>query len=345
MEPCPSWEAWSARLDGEVAAAEGARLDAHRVACPACRDAVARLDRLRDALVRESRTDLAPPPADGEACPPTARLLALVAGTLGGPDREDAEAHLADCAACLHEAVLASEAIAAAAPPDAARRPRARGLRWGAAAAAAAAALVFVPLLTRGWVPDDLSLRGAIETAAAPSQVTLRGGIRLELAPGTRVVDDPGGSGRTLLLERGRLTLRVPPGTGGVSVRTVNLEAAVLGTAFDVVVMHLPGGQSASAVGVTEGTVRVRAGGEEVRLTAEWHAYAVTGEALLVQEGRAIRSPREALAMLAQHRQAVSAGRDRDARWLAAILLASGHISHADLAGTDLVGGENGEGE
>ncbi|MBI4231240.1 MAG: FecR domain-containing protein [Planctomycetes bacterium] len=260
------------------------------------------------------------------SCPDPLDLAAyLSAGRQDG----GVEAHLASCEECRHVVIGA----AASGEVGAARPARGvSGRAWRAAAAALLAAGVAV-YATGRLRADDIDSRGGRIVSALGETLRLGDGTELALASGTHVADVARrpGERRRIRLERGALAAQVPHGGGGFVVETAAMDVRVLGTAFSVRTAVLSSGEAVASVEVSEGVVRVEAQGRAEDLRAGWSAHAVAGMGVLVQQGRPVSGPGDLCALLDERRAAVAAGDATRARWLEAILLASGGLSAADL--------------
>jgi len=181
---------------------------------------------------------------------------------------------------------------------DERRRRAQRPVFWPFAAAAAAAALAVVAVYFAGgagagtaaggtvkWAEGALVARASAEERwqvyetgdAVPagwlvrsrdgrSEVSLAGGVRLELNSGAEVrLDDETERARTVDLARGELCCAVPAGYGGFAVRTPAGSVKVTGTEFDV---RLGEARRHAEVTTFRGAVKVSAAGRTAKVPA-----------------------------------------------------------------------------
>ncbi|MFC3230572.1 FecR family protein [Marinibaculum pumilum] len=149
-----------------------------------------------------------------------------------------------------HRAVPAPVA-AVAMRPGRHTGPRRPCHRLAAIAVALAACLVLAlpPGVLTGILRDD----GGLQTGIAEvRQLTLGDGSRITLGPRTAIAIDLGGTARQVTLRQGMAYFEVAPDPGRpFRVRTDDLDAVVLGTAFE-----MRTGPGSTALAVAEGRVR-----------------------------------------------------------------------------------------
>ena len=124
------------------------------------------------------------------------------------------------------------------------------------------------PARTAAFMPgDEVVTRGGAKTT-----FDLPGGASIALSPQSRVrwLSEPrvATSELRLALAQGRVDLRVPalPSDGSLVVSTPHAELVLRGTALMINVMKAPDRGEGTCVAVSEGTVTVRARGEEAKV-------------------------------------------------------------------------------
>lgn len=260
-----------------------------RDAAPAPNVAVAAAERVRRSLGLETVSSHAAP-GRIESCEGfRARIPDLVAGRLPSAEALLVEDHTRECVPC-RRALLAARAGRDASAFEAPVRRTSPRLRLAIAASIAATALVGFYALREGSffrpAPEPLTVVAtdgdlySVETGSSAllaagnvlpedrvlrtadgARATLRmaDGSEIEMRDRTELTVERRSDGATIRLSGGGIIVHAAKqGSGHLDVRTGDAVAVVKGTIFSVST-----GVSGSVVGVLEGAVQVRAGGED----------------------------------------------------------------------------------